>query len=236
MRSRPQAAELRIRAILDPCVEPLLVEVFVPGARWHSRACSSEGDWTCWQVFDKPDAMDGPFFEETIYVTPAPTPIGLATRKPRCRAATALGWPRARCTPSCGSAGPPRSRCSSSPLAPSWPVRRALVFGTGTTLEEIIIAHALGIGLGALRREDSGVGRHDAADPVGRDSGRGGGARARPRYRRVDGVEISIHPDARWCPFRGRPLSRLRLCPWRLAPRRRGHLRRAEACLEVTVS
>jgi len=30
-------------------------------------------------LFDKPDPLDGPFFEETIYVTPSTVPDGLKT-------------------------------------------------------------------------------------------------------------------------------------------------------------
>ena len=38
----------------------------------RSRACSPEAALRSLAIFDKPDPLDGPFFEETIYVTPPP--------------------------------------------------------------------------------------------------------------------------------------------------------------------
>src|SRR5207249_10863490 len=44
-------------------------------------------------IFDKPDPLDGPFFEETIYVTPSQVPTGLQKAITDCadRAVRALG-------------------------------------------------------------------------------------------------------------------------------------------------
>src|SRR4051794_5867713 len=88
-----EAAASRIRAIVgDPQAE-LLVEEFVPGDEVAVEALLSGGELEVLAIFDKPDPLEGPYFEETIYVTPSRKPdalqreIGAATE----RAAKALG-------------------------------------------------------------------------------------------------------------------------------------------------
>lgn len=69
------AAERRIRRILTTCGanpnEPILVERFVPGPEVAVEGMLIDGRLEVLAVFDKPDPLDGPFFEETIYVTPS---------------------------------------------------------------------------------------------------------------------------------------------------------------------
>jgi len=68
-RSRPRPPP-NGPAIVGP-VEPLLVEAFVPGTEVAVEALLVGGALQVLAVFDKPDPLDGPFFEETIYVTPS---------------------------------------------------------------------------------------------------------------------------------------------------------------------
>ncbi len=49
----------------------LLVEGYVPGTEYALEGLITRGRLNVLAIFDKPDALDGPFFEETIYVTPA---------------------------------------------------------------------------------------------------------------------------------------------------------------------
>ena len=74
------AAFRRIEAILsDPDVrrlgggwaEKILVESFIPGFEVALEGLLSDGTLRVLALFDKPDPLDGPFFEETIYVTPS---------------------------------------------------------------------------------------------------------------------------------------------------------------------
>ena len=55
----------------------LLVESFVPGPEIALEGMLADGELSVLALFDKPDPLDGPFFEETIYVTPSrlPPPI-----------------------------------------------------------------------------------------------------------------------------------------------------------------
>lgn len=70
-----RSAASRIRRILAVCganpSEPLLVERFVPGPEIAVEAVLVDGDLRVLAIFDKPDPLDGPYFEETIYVAPS---------------------------------------------------------------------------------------------------------------------------------------------------------------------
>ncbi|HVW31420.1 MAG TPA: ATP-grasp domain-containing protein, partial [Acidimicrobiia bacterium] len=63
------AAAARIRAILDgdghPADEPLLVEQYVGGDEVAVEALLRRGELEVLAVFDKPDPLTGPYFEET---------------------------------------------------------------------------------------------------------------------------------------------------------------------------
>jgi len=49
----------------------LLVESFIEGREFALEGILSSGKLRVLAIFDKPDPLDGPFFEETIYVTPS---------------------------------------------------------------------------------------------------------------------------------------------------------------------
>ena len=114
-------------------------------------------------VFDKPDPLDGPFFEETIYVTPS-RPAG-HRRSPR------PPWPsRTHAARSVSREGPVHAELRIDGDGRPWVLEvaarsigglcsRALRFGTGVTLEELILRHALGLPLDDLvRREATAAG------------------------------------------------------------------------------
>src|SRR5205809_3409081 len=67
------AAFERIKRILEQtgCGRSLLVEEFVPGREVAVEGLVTHGALHVLALFDKPDPLDGPFFEETIYVTPS---------------------------------------------------------------------------------------------------------------------------------------------------------------------
>jgi biotin carboxylase len=49
----------------------VLIETFIPGKEYAVEGVLTDGDLQVFTIFDKPDPLDGPFFEETIYVTPS---------------------------------------------------------------------------------------------------------------------------------------------------------------------
>ena len=57
--------------------EFLQVERFIPGREFALEGIVTAGHLQLLALFDKPDPLDGPFFEETIYVTPSRQPRGV---------------------------------------------------------------------------------------------------------------------------------------------------------------
>ena len=149
------AAAERVRAIVGP-VEPVLVEAFVAGAEVAVEGLLVAGSLEVLAIFDKPDPLNGPFFEETIYVTPSRQPalVQAALAATVAAAAASLGLRE----------GPVHAElrvgAHSRPVVIEVAARsigglcsRALRFGAGVSLEEVIVRHALGAGLDGLRRE-----------------------------------------------------------------------------------
>ena len=73
-----RTSERRIRKIVaaagDDPVAPLLLEEYVPGVEVAVEGLLRAGRMETLAVFDKPDPLEGPYFEETIYVTPSRLP------------------------------------------------------------------------------------------------------------------------------------------------------------------
>jgi len=162
------AAFQRIAAILrggdvsvsGSAAEHLLVEAFVPGREVALEGLLLGGGLQTLALFDKPDPLDGPFFEETIYVTPSRLPAAAqaAIERVTVAACAALGLMEGpvHAELRLNEAGPwvlevaPRSiggLCS-----------RTLRFGTGVTLEELILRQALGWKIDSLDRERPAAG------------------------------------------------------------------------------
>ncbi len=66
-----RAAYARIRRMGEDRVQ---VERYIPGREFAVEALMSHGAFTPLAIFDKPDPLEGPFFEETIYTTPSREP------------------------------------------------------------------------------------------------------------------------------------------------------------------
>jgi biotin carboxylase len=156
-----ETAAVRIRAITANIPEPLLVESFVPGDEVAVEGLLTGGRLEVLAVFDKPDPLDGPFFEETIYVTPSRQPPAILTEivSTAARAAKALGLRE----------GPIHAELRISPggaviilevaaRSIGGLCARALRFGAGVSLEEVIVRHSLGMGLDGLTRESQASG------------------------------------------------------------------------------
>jgi biotin carboxylase len=127
--------------------EEILVEDFVSGAEVAVEGMLTGGVLEVLAIFDKPDPLDGPFFEETIYVTPSRRPerdLG------EIRSVTSLG-----CRALGLHDGPVHAELRATPIGPSvielaarsigGLCSRTLKFGAGMSLEELILRHALGV-------------------------------------------------------------------------------------------
>ncbi len=153
------APELRA---LDPVASRrVLCERFVSGPEVALEGLLTDGALCTLALFDKPDPMDGPFFEETIYVTPSrlPGPTQDAISAATAAAARAIGL----------RTGPVHAELRLPPEGPPIVIEiaartigglcaRTLRFGTGLSLEELVVRHALGHDVGALERQESAAG------------------------------------------------------------------------------
>ena len=57
----------------------LIVEDFIPGGEYALEGLLENGELRVLALFDKPDPLNGPYFEETIYVTPSRLPANMQT-------------------------------------------------------------------------------------------------------------------------------------------------------------
>jgi biotin carboxylase len=147
------AAARRIRQVLAqaerPADEPLLVEAYVPGWELSIDGLLTDGDLTVTAVFDKPDTPQGPTFEETVLVTPSqlPQPILTEAIGTAGRAAAALGLRRGPIHAELRLDARGRRRPTMLELAArsiGGLCSRALRFLDGMSLEEMVLANALG--------------------------------------------------------------------------------------------
>jgi biotin carboxylase len=158
------AAFERIRAILrlpdvaergGEWADKLLIESFIPGSEVALEGLLSDGRLSKLALFDKPDPLDGPFFEETIYLTPSRLPQATQSQIEQtvARTAQALGLRE----------GPVHAelRLNDAGIFVVEIAARsigglcssALEFGAGISLEDVILRHALGAPLPELREE-----------------------------------------------------------------------------------
>lgn len=159
------AAFRRLHALLlddgaDPARTTILVEDFIPGFEVALEGLLTDGDLRVLALFDKPDPLDGPFFEETIYVTPSrlSDEVQRSIAEATAAAARAIGL----------RTGPVHAELRVNERGP-WLVEIAgrsiggqcstvLEFGAGMSLEEIILRHAVGLPLDSLDRSKDAAG------------------------------------------------------------------------------
>ena len=164
-----EAAFSRLRALLalpdirlerDAVHEGAMVESFIPGREFAVEAVLTQGRFQLFTIFDKPDPMDGPFFEETIYVTPSRLPAASQHRiAGAIAAATAAlglrhGPVHAECRVNDGgvyvlevAARPIGGLCS-----------KALRFVADASLEEVLLRHAVGEDVSGYQAEPAAAG------------------------------------------------------------------------------
>lgn len=144
----------------DPAARLVLVEEFIPGKEFALEGLLRSGELSVLAIFDKPDPLDGPYFEETIYVTPSRLPAASQQAIVDCTvdAAAALGL----------RDGPVHAEVRLNERG-AWLVEiaarslgglcsRTLRFGAGVSLEEVILRHAAGLQMLSVEREPKPAG------------------------------------------------------------------------------
>ena len=168
------AAADRIRALLaspeilarrEANLDQIIVEGYIPGREVAVEGLLTDGVLRVLAIFDKPDPLSGPFFEETIYVTPSRMTGAELREVERClvEAARALGLTQ----------GPVHAEFRINEQG-VWPLEvaprpigglcaRALRFqaadgAESIGLEELLLRHALGLTGGGWARQPAASG------------------------------------------------------------------------------
>ena len=147
------AAFRRIAAILDAAdVTPLgaaarhiLVEGYIPGREVALEGLLMGGALEVLALFDKPDPLEGPFFEETIYVTPSrlASPVRARVAEATARAVAALGLREGPVHAELRVNGDDVRVIEVAARSIGGLCSRVLEFGAGSGLEDVILRHAL---------------------------------------------------------------------------------------------
>jgi biotin carboxylase len=165
-----QAAVERIRKLLEspevqverePESDRLLVERYIPGAEVSVEGLLTRGKLRILAIFDKPDPLEGPYFEETIYVAPSRLSDAAYDSVIECAektvAALGLSHGPVHAEFRVNGGGPWVLEAAARPIGGL--CARAVRFGPGrTSLEELLVRHALGMPGADVDREDDASG------------------------------------------------------------------------------
>jgi hypothetical protein len=181
----------------DAAHQVVMIESFIAGAEFAVEGLLQHGEFRPLAIFDKPDPLDGPFFEETIYLTPSRAPqatqeaIVSAVRAAIAALGLRHGPIHAECRVAAGGPeGPPLRgtplrdmvyvlEVAARPIGGlcSKALRLTAPDGSLASLEEVLLRHAIGEDVSGFAREAQASGVMMIPIP-----GRG-------VYRRVEGVD-----------------------------------------------
>ena len=138
----------------------LQVEAYIPGHEFAVEGIVTEGEPRVLAIFDKPDPLEGPFFEETIYVTPSRENAAAqqTMRQTVERAVHALGLYHGpfHAELRLNDSGVWMLEVAARPIGGL--CSKALRFGEGMPLEELVLRHALGEDISSLQPADAASG------------------------------------------------------------------------------
>lgn len=170
----------------------LLVENYIPGIEVALEGILLDGELKTLAVFDKPDPLEGPFFEETLYITPSRLPANVqdALHYATAEAANALGLRHGPIHAELRYNDKGAHLIEIAARTIGGLCARTLRFGTGMSLEELVIRQAIGEGVETLQRERQAAGVMMIPVPK---AGILGEVRGKTAAHRVDGiVEVNI--------------------------------------------
>jgi biotin carboxylase len=186
-----EQAQARIARFWDG---PTIVEEYVPGVEVALEGLLDGGELTVLAIFDKPDPLVGPYFEETIYVTPTrlePDVVhdmeGLVERGAR-----AIGLEEGPIHAEVRIDGDRMWLIEVAARSIGGLCARTLRFGAGISLEEVVLRHALGMPIDELTREQTASGVMMLPIPRGGKLRAVEGRESALAVRGVVGIEITI--------------------------------------------
>jgi len=128
-------------------VAEILIEAYMPGCEVAVEGIVVGGELQTLAVLDKPDAMEGPFFEETILVTPSRLPDSVQREIVSCvqRSVASLGLDDGPVHAELRVDGERASLLEIAPRSIGGRCSTILRFDPEATLEELILRNALGM-------------------------------------------------------------------------------------------
>ncbi|MDE0468194.1 MAG: ATP-grasp domain-containing protein [Candidatus Poribacteria bacterium] len=153
----PRRRELRFPI---PHSQYLLVEDYIPGIEVALEGILLDGELKMLALFDKPDPLEGPFFEETLYITPSRLSADVqdALHQATAEAADALGLKHGPIHAELRYNDKGAHLIEIAARTIGGLCARTLRFGTGMSLEELVIRHAIGEQVETLQRESQAAG------------------------------------------------------------------------------
>jgi hypothetical protein len=160
-RLRALLTQPEIQILREPMLDHVMVETYIPGKEVAIEGLLGDGQLRVLAIFDKPDPLEGPFFEETIYVTPSRLPKETQDALIDCAAkavyAFGLKTGPLHAEFRVNADGPWVLEAAPRPIGGL--CSRSLWFGPERiSLEELLVRHALGLGGSDLEREESASG------------------------------------------------------------------------------
>ncbi len=154
-RIRALLSRVDVRAGRSGLDRMILAERFIEGREVAVEGVLTAGALQVFTIFDKPDPLDGPFFEETIYLTP--TSLDVATRDELVsaiqQATDAIGLWHGPIHAECriGPAGIYVLEVAARPIGGL--CSKALRFQSDESLEQVLLRHAIGEDITRVTRE-----------------------------------------------------------------------------------
>lgn len=150
-----------IQVTREPGLDQLLVETYVPGFEAAVEGLLDKDQLRILAIFDKPDRLEGPYFEESIYITPSRLSVVQQDEIRQCTAqcVSALGLTHGSIHAEfrINDAGVWPLEIAPRPIGGL--CSRALRFGSQRiSLEELLIRHALQLGGADVERESDASG------------------------------------------------------------------------------
>jgi biotin carboxylase len=156
------AAELReaVERLRKMREERVLVEGYIPGREYAVEGIATHGEFRALAIFDKPDPLEGPYFEETIYTTPsrAPEAVRRELVETAAEAARLLGLRHGPVHAELRHNGEGAWILEAHARPIGGLCSKAVRFTGGMLLEEFLVRHALGEDVSGLEREPGASG------------------------------------------------------------------------------
>ncbi len=166
----------------------LLVEDYIPGIEVALEGILLKGELKTLALFDKPDPLEGPFFEETLYITPSRLSVEIQDELhcATAEASEALGLQHGPVHAELRYNEQGAHLIEIAARTIGGLCSRTLRFGTGMSLEELVIRHAIGQPIETFSREKQAAGVMMIPVPK---AGILGEVRGRKNARNVNGIE-----------------------------------------------